>query len=214
MIGGMPAARWIVSTTACGAFLGLLPLMATRTVFIGDIGGAGGGAGGGGAAGAGPGGPPAQVINAYKRGTSASVAPVPPEHTGPLQSKEKEKEKTWIGIRLRDFEGSPIQNQSFQVTLQGGQVLSGSTDEKGYARFENIDRDQGEVAFTEIPESKEAATGSHEKDSPEASKVASRYISEEEAVNEDEVGEKNELSIDSKEWQAFLSSLEGEEEES
>jgi uncharacterized Zn-binding protein involved in type VI secretion len=159
MIGGMPAARWIVSITACGAFLGLLPLMATRTVFIGDIGGAGGGGGGGGAAGAGPGGPPAQVINAYKRGTSASVGPVPPEHTGPLQSEEKEKEKTWIGLILKDFKGQPMPNQDFQITLDKGQVLKGHTDEKGYAKFENIDPDQGEVLFIDIPEHKEKEEG-------------------------------------------------------
>jgi hypothetical protein len=155
LIGYMPAARWIASTTACGAFLGLLPLMATRTVFIGDIGGAGGGAGGGGAAGAGPGGPPAQVINAYKKGTSTSVGPVPPEHTGPLQPEEEEKKKTWIGVILKDFKGQPMPNQDFQITLDKGQVLKGRTDEKGYARFDKLDPDSGNVVFTELTDIKD-----------------------------------------------------------
>jgi uncharacterized Zn-binding protein involved in type VI secretion len=152
LIGGRPAARWVVSVTACGAFLGLLPLMATRTVFIGDIGGAGGG---GGAAGAGPGGPPAQVINAYKKGTSTSVGPVPPEHTGPLQPEEDEKKKTWIGVILKDFKGQPMPNQDFQITLDKGQVLKGRTDEKGYARFDKLDPDSGNVVFTELTDIKD-----------------------------------------------------------
>ena len=158
LIGGRPAARWIVSVTACGAFLGLLPLMATRTVLIGDIGGAGGGGGGGGAAGAGPGGPPAQVINAYKTGTSASVGAVPPEHTGPLQPEEEEKKKTWIGLILKDFKGQPMPNQNFQVTLDKGQVLKGRTDEKGYARFDNLDPDSGNVVFSELTDIKDQET--------------------------------------------------------
>lgn len=35
MIGGTPAARWIVDTGACGVFLGDEKLLATRKVFIG-----------------------------------------------------------------------------------------------------------------------------------------------------------------------------------
>ena len=153
LIGGRPAARWIVSVTACGAFLGLLPLMATRTVFIGDIGGAGGGA-----AAAGPGGPPAQVINAYKKGTSTSVGPVPSNHTGPLQPEEEEKKKTWIGVILKDFKGQPMPNQDFQITLDKGQVLKGHTDEKGHARFDNLDPDSGNVVFTELTDIKDQET--------------------------------------------------------
>lgn len=39
-IHGMPAARWVVSmdVAACGVFLGDPKLIATRTVFIGDVG--------------------------------------------------------------------------------------------------------------------------------------------------------------------------------
>ncbi len=35
LIGGKPAARWIVDTAACGTFLGDSKLLATRRVFIG-----------------------------------------------------------------------------------------------------------------------------------------------------------------------------------
>lgn len=46
-------------------------------------------------------------------------------------------------------------NEDFQVTLQGGQTLSGTTDDEGYARFEDVEPDQGEVDFVDIPESEE-----------------------------------------------------------
>jgi uncharacterized Zn-binding protein involved in type VI secretion len=35
IIGGQPAARWIIDTTVCGSFLGDPKLLATRKVFIG-----------------------------------------------------------------------------------------------------------------------------------------------------------------------------------
>jgi len=144
LIGFMPAARWIVDPTGCGVLLGDVKLMATRTVFIGDIGGAGGGTG------------PTQVAQSYASGTSASIQSVSQNEVGPLQpQEEKEKGKTWIGIKLQDFDGSPMPNQDFKATLNGGQVLSGQTNDKGYAKFENIDPDQGEVLFIDIPEHKE-----------------------------------------------------------
>jgi len=149
LIGYMPAARMGDMTTHGGTIV-----MGCPTVLIGDA----AGGGGGGAAGAGPGGPPAQVINAYKKGTSASVGPVPPSHTGPLQPEEEEKKKTWIGIILKDFKGQPMPNQDFQITLNSGQVLKGHTDAKGYARFENLDPDSGNVAFTELTDIKDQET--------------------------------------------------------
>ena len=38
LIHGQPAARWMSDTSACGAFLGDVKLVATRTVWIGDFG--------------------------------------------------------------------------------------------------------------------------------------------------------------------------------
>jgi len=146
LIGYMPAARVGDSTTHGGTIA-----MGCPTVIIGDSGGAGGGAGTGPAIS----GPVAQVIAAFASGVSAQVGPVSESQVGPLQPKKEEKKKTWIGIVLKDFDGTPIPDQDFQVTLDGGQTLSGRTDAKGYARFENMDPDQGEVAFINIPEEKE-----------------------------------------------------------
>jgi uncharacterized Zn-binding protein involved in type VI secretion len=169
-IDGMPAACWISGIAACGVFLGDPKLMSSRTVLIGDIAGGGGGAAG----------PLAKVIEAYTKGTSASVGSVPPEHAGPLQPKEEEKKKTWLGIVLKDFDGTPIPDQDFQVTLGGGQTLSGRTDAKGYARFENVDQDQGEVAFVNIPEEKEVTAERKKKaDAAKARNSASEEGSQE-----------------------------------
>jgi uncharacterized Zn-binding protein involved in type VI secretion len=157
IIGGMPAARMGDMTTHGGTIV-----LGCPTVLIGDAGGGGGGGGAGtgggdGAAGGGAEAPPPQVVAAYQSGAAASVGPVSPDQVGPLQPKTQPKEKTWIGIILKDFKRTPLPDQDFQITLEGGQTLSGRTDSKGYARFDQIDPDQGEVAFTNIPEAKEAA---------------------------------------------------------
>jgi hypothetical protein len=136
---------------ACGVFLGDPKLAATRTVFIGNIGmafppsvGMPGGPGAGGDA-----------------VTPTSVESPPSNFRGPLQeAADENQEKTWIGIYLKDFNGQPIEGQNFQATLEGGQVLSGRTDQNGYRRFDGIDPDQGEVEFVNIPDDQETETES------------------------------------------------------
>jgi len=156
LIGYMPAAR-MLDQTAHGGMI----VLGCPTVLIGDTGGGGGGGGagaGGGGGGGAAAGPPPQVVAAYQSGIGANIAPVSPEQAGPLQPKEeedKEKKKTWIGIRLKDFKGQPMPNQDFQITLNSGQVLKGRTNARGYARFENLDPDSGNVAFTELTDIKD-----------------------------------------------------------
>jgi hypothetical protein len=86
---------------------------------------------------------------------AAVVGVVPMDKVGPLQPTEDEQEQTWIGITLRDFDGTPIANESFQVTLDDGTLLSGTTDADGYAKFDGLSPGQGEVAFVNIPGGKE-----------------------------------------------------------
>jgi uncharacterized Zn-binding protein involved in type VI secretion len=163
LIGNMPAAR-MGDNTAHGGVI----MLGHPTTMIGDAGSGGGGGGGGGAGGAaaaagsaaaaaasGAGGPPAAVMNPRP----AEIAEVGQDQDGPLEPAEDEEQvPTWIGILLEDFTGRPMPNQQFQITLDGGQVLSGTTDAEGYARIEDLEPDQGEVAFTEIPEHGETAT--------------------------------------------------------
>jgi|GEM_PF-4651854 len=148
-IHGLPAARWAPAPDfgACGVFLGDPKLAASRTVFIGDIGMAF---------------PPTGAGPQAPGAGADLVKPTPVEKPpgdlkGPLkEARDEKKEKTWIGIYLKDFNGQPIAGQDFQATLQGGQVLSGRTDENGYRRFDGLDPDQGEVEFVNIPDDQEA----------------------------------------------------------
>jgi uncharacterized Zn-binding protein involved in type VI secretion len=71
---------------------------------------------------------------------------------GAPQTPEEPREKTWIAILLKDFEGTPLPNQNFRIALEGGQVLSGRTDSQGKARFEGVEPDSGQVHFLKIPE--------------------------------------------------------------
>ena len=59
---------------------------------------------------------------------------------------------TWIGLILRDFNGEPITNENFSVTLDDGQVHSGSTDSQGRARIEGVQPGRGNVTFQAIPD--------------------------------------------------------------
>lgn len=163
LIGGKPAARMGDMTAHGGTIVAGCP-----TVLIGDSGSAGGGGGGGGAGAAATAGSAAsspatekvarKVSQAYREEEEATVTPVSSEQVGPLEPEQEEKEKTWIGIQLEDADGTPVPNENFKVTLEGGQVLSGTTDDEGYARFDDIDPDQGKVDFVNIPDHGEQET--------------------------------------------------------
>jgi uncharacterized Zn-binding protein involved in type VI secretion len=152
MINYKPAARWLVDTGACGVFLGDSKLAATRKVFIGDIVGGGAGAGGLVATRAAT----MAVSEAAEEAEPASAEHASPNQVGPLQpTEEVPQEPTWIGIILRDFDGTPIANENLQITLNDGTVLSGKTDAQGHVRFEGISPGHGEVAFVNIPRHRE-----------------------------------------------------------
>lgn len=169
MINYKPAARWLVDTGACGVFLGDSKLAATRKVFIGDI--VGGGAGGAGVVGlVATSAATMAVSEAAGEAGPASSEHASPNQVGPLQpTEEVPQEPTWIGIILRDFDGTLIANESFQITLNDGTVLSGKTDAQGHARFDGISPDQGEVAFVNIPKHKEEVIPGASQESNDAS---------------------------------------------
>jgi uncharacterized Zn-binding protein involved in type VI secretion len=162
LIGGKPAARMGDMTAHGGTIVAGCP-----TVLIGDSGSAGGGGGGAVAtatAGSVASSPATEkvaklVSQAYSEADEATVTPVTRDQVGPLEPEQEEKEKTWIGIQLEDVDGTPVANENFKVTLEGGQVLSGTTDDEGYAHFDDIDPDQGKVDFFNIPDSGEQETG-------------------------------------------------------
>jgi hypothetical protein len=58
--------------------------------------------------------------------------------------------KTWIAIRLIDDRGDPVPYAPYQVTLPDGSVMSGSLDDQGMIRFDEIDPGECLVSFPEI----------------------------------------------------------------
>lgn len=160
-IDKLPAARQDDKVIeACG---GSDPIaLGCQTVIIGDEKGSGGGGGGGG--GAGGGGAATsdeavrqQVVQAIAEQGAAAVADPDPEQVGPAEPVEEEQQDTWLGVRVREFDGTPVANQDVQATLDDGQVLRGQTDQDGYVRFEGVQPSGGEVSLLGVPE--ESALG-------------------------------------------------------
>lgn len=163
LIGGMPAAR-MLDQTAHG---GVVMAPCCPTVLIGDV--------GSGSAGGAPGAP--LMALAVSQASPPPAGPLQPDAAsaesspqaggGPGQAGEsttrqnsaaqREREKTWIGVQLFDFQDTPIPNESFRIVLRGGQTLSGTTDQNGYARFGGVDPDSGSVHFLDVPEDEQLA---------------------------------------------------------
>lgn len=61
-------------------------------------------------------------------------------------------EKTWIGVQLTDFLENPVPNEPYRLTLDTGQVFSGTTDSQGLARHEGVNPDSGELVFPNVPQ--------------------------------------------------------------
>jgi hypothetical protein len=59
-------------------------------------------------------------------------------------------QKTWIEVRLVDEEGTPIGLVRYEVELPDGSLKSGMLDERGIARFEDIDPGKCQVTFPDI----------------------------------------------------------------
>jgi hypothetical protein len=78
-------------------------------------------------------------------------APPPPQRKPPKNSDSSgTKVKTWIAIRLLDEDGNPVPDVAYSVTLPDGSVMTGSLDNQGLARFDDIDPGQCQVSFPEI----------------------------------------------------------------
>ena len=58
--------------------------------------------------------------------------------------------KTWIAVQLIDDRGDPVPNAVYKVTLPDGSVMTGSTDDQGSVRFDEIDPGDCLVSFPEI----------------------------------------------------------------
>ncbi|MHC5109029.1 MAG: PAAR domain-containing protein [Planctomycetota bacterium] len=82
--------------------------------------------------------------------TRASVdGPIAPVRSAEQPAGQK---LDFLGVDLRDFDDEPMPLRPFSITLSDGRVLTGETDENGYACFEGIKPGQGEIEVIEIIE--------------------------------------------------------------
>ena len=78
--------------------------------------------------------------------SSSSAASNAPWHDP--NSPENQDKKHWIEIKLVDEEGNPVPGEQYQITLpDGSTVASGTLDNKGSARVQNIDAGTCKVTF-------------------------------------------------------------------
>jgi hypothetical protein len=85
-----------------------------------------------------------------------SALEAPPASQAPQKKPPRNSEssdagvKTWIAIRVLDEDGNPVPDVAYSVTLPDGSIMTGSLDDQGLARFDDIDPGQCHVSFPEI----------------------------------------------------------------
>src|SRR5579872_801563 len=77
-----------------------------------------------------------------------SVAASAPTHN-PKAEENKDK-KHWVEIQLVDEAGQPVPGQAYEIKLPDGSYDTGTTDEKGLARVENIDPGSVDISFPDL----------------------------------------------------------------
>lgn len=66
------------------------------------------------------------------------------------ESEENKDKKSWIEIKLVDEAGEPVPSERYLITLPDGSTTSGTLDEKGSARVENLDPGSCKVTFPDL----------------------------------------------------------------
>jgi type VI secretion system secreted protein VgrG len=69
----------------------------------------------------------------------------------PPSEDEPKDELTFIEIELVDDDGKPVANERYEITLPDKSVKSGTLDDKGFARVEEIKPGTCKVTFPERP---------------------------------------------------------------
>jgi hypothetical protein len=82
---------------------------------------------------------------------SLAEEPQAPQKKPPKNSESSDTGvKTWIAIHLVDEDGNPVPDVAYSVTLPDGSIITGTLDDQGFARFDEIDPGQCHVSFPEI----------------------------------------------------------------
>ncbi len=67
------------------------------------------------------------------------ITPPPSQATGALPTEVTQPTRHWIAIELVGEDGSPIPDEPYSVVLPGGRLCSGSLDQRGSARIDDIE---------------------------------------------------------------------------
>ena len=67
----------------------------------------------------------------------------------PLKVVDPEK-KHWIEILVQDKEGNPVVGQDYEIRLPNGNLITGTTDQRGVARVEGIDAGNCRIWFPSL----------------------------------------------------------------
>jgi hypothetical protein len=87
---------------------------------------------------------------------TAGAIEAPPEPLAPAKKPPKKSDssdaavKTWIAFQLIDEDGDPVPNVAYSATLPDGSVMTGSLDDQGAVRFDDIDPGECKFSFPEI----------------------------------------------------------------
>ena len=68
----------------------------------------------------------------------------------PRRIRDDPPTKTWVEIELVDAAGKPVPNQKYRIKLPDGEWHEGVLDQKGRARFADIDPGTCDISFPEI----------------------------------------------------------------
>jgi type VI secretion system secreted protein VgrG len=96
---------------------------------------------------------PASASPGSSSGSGAGASPASAPPPGPRHDPESDdnKDKThWVEIMLVDDAGQPVAGEAYEIKLPDGSIASGTTDEKGMARVENIDPGSVDISFPEL----------------------------------------------------------------
>lgn len=69
------------------------------------------------------------------------------EEEAAAAKRNKQKEKTWVEVRLVNRKGQPVEGAKYRLKITDGSIREGTTDANGSARVPGIDPGMCEISF-------------------------------------------------------------------
>jgi hypothetical protein len=81
---------------------------------------------------------------------AAAAQPDVAEAAPPRAVDRRPKQKTWVEFKLVDDDGVPVEGAEYRVKLPDGSIRTGTLDDQGWVRFDDIDPGNCEITFPEL----------------------------------------------------------------